>query len=67
MDNKKAISNQQSAISEKKKETAGLACGKCGCRDLQVTKTEKVGRFIRRRRECRHCGKVKYTREREEE
>ena len=55
--------------SKKKKEkekTAGLACGKCGCRDLRVTKTEKVGRFVRRRRECRHCGKAVYTREREE-
>ena len=52
---------------KEKEKTAGLGCGKCGCRDLRVVKTEKVGKFIRRRRVCRNCGKVKYTREREED
>jgi transcriptional regulator NrdR family protein len=40
------------------KEPRGLECPKCGCRHLQVIYTRSVtlGK-IRRRRECRHCGR----------
>lgn len=36
----------------------GIACPRCGCRDLRViyTRHQRGGR-IRRRRECRHCGR----------
>lgn len=36
----------------------GLICPRCGCRHFWVTNTEPLrdGR-IRRRRECRHCGR----------
>lgn len=54
---------QKTKDNEKKKAGGGLACSKCGCCDLRVTKTVKVGKFIRRRRECRYCGKAFYTRE----
>lgn len=37
---------------------SGIACPRCGCRDLRViyTRHQRGGR-IRRRRECRHCGR----------
>jgi len=53
----------------------GLVCPRCGCADLRlpdgrapwmVQKTEKILGGVRRRRVCRHCGKVIYTRERPE-
>lgn len=33
----------------------GIACPKCGCRDLRVIRTERGNGVIVRRRECRHC------------
>lgn len=36
----------------------GLCCSRCGCRHFWVLRTEPVRRNrIRRRRECRHCGR----------
>ena len=36
----------------------GIACPKCGCRDLRVRHTRKLpGDRIRRYRSCRHCGR----------
>jgi transcriptional regulator NrdR family protein len=42
----------------------GLICRDCGCRHFYTTHTEplKDGR-IRRRRECRHCGRKVVTME----
>ncbi len=50
----------------------GIVCPRCGCRDLrapdgrpwEITKVERKYGFIRRRRVCRHCGKVVNTHER---
>ncbi len=50
--------------SEKQSEGGGLVCPRCGCRHFYTTKTEKLKRVIRRRRQCRNCGKVVTTRER---
>lgn len=37
---------------------AGLECPKCGCRHFRVLYTRPGGKGnIRRRRECRHCGR----------
>ena len=49
----------------------GVICPNCGCRHFlgedgrpwEVVKTELKFGFIRRRRVCRHCGRVVYTRE----
>ena len=47
------------------KEQAGLECPKCGCRHFRTVKTRpRQGRYIYRRRECRHCGKMVTTTER---
>jgi len=34
-----------------------MECPNCGCGDLRVVKTVSVTGQIRRRRECRHCGR----------
>jgi len=40
----------------------GFECPACGCRHLYVTGTRIVfGGRKRRRRECRHCGRIVYT------
>ncbi len=46
---------------------SGLRCRDCGCRELRVIYMRKapLGR-VRRRRECRHCGKRTTTYESEE-
>ncbi|MBE3070799.1 MAG: hypothetical protein IMZ66_11250 [Planctomycetes bacterium] len=49
----------------------GIVCPECGCADLrsedgrpwEISKTERMFGFIRRRRICRHCGTVVHTRE----
>lgn len=57
----------------------GISCPNCGCRDFRtgrnlpedamrptdwdVTKTERKLGYIRRRRVCRNCGHVVFTRE----
>lgn len=40
------------------KSDRGLRCPRCGCRHFYTTHTEPLrdGR-IRRRKECRHCGR----------
>lgn len=35
----------------------GIVCPVCHCRHFRVLYTRKVRRGIKRRRECRHCGK----------
>jgi len=35
----------------------GLICPVCGCRDFRVLYTRRYSSGLRRRRECRHCGK----------
>jgi transcriptional regulator NrdR family protein len=49
------------------KPASGLCCRDCGCRELRVIYMRKapLGR-VRRRRECRHCGKRTTTYESEE-
>lgn len=49
----------------------GIQCPKCGCRHMvdpqppnwHVTNTYQRQGYIRRRRVCRNCGRVVYTRE----
>ena len=44
----------------------GIRCAVCGCRHFEVIETRPVfGNRIRRRRECRHCGRRITTMERE--
>jgi transcriptional regulator NrdR family protein len=47
-------------MSNKHKQTPndkhGLACSRCGCRDLRVVYTRPRATGVIRRRECRHCG-----------
>lgn len=39
-------------------EPRGIRCPKCGCGHFEVVYTRKIpGGAIRRRRECRHCGR----------
>lgn len=60
-------------MSEQQKPTAamptaepqnGLQCAYCGCCDIRTIETRPGYRFIRRRRECRNCGKRFTTTER---
>jgi len=44
---------------------AGIACRRCGCRDLRVLYTRRQGERIMRRRACRHCGERTTTYEKE--
>ena len=54
-------------------DPVGIACPRCGCRHLLagypkefawfIRKTERRPGYIRRRRVCRNCGAVVYTRE----
>lgn len=47
-------------------DPVGLRCRDCGCRDLRVLETRRMsGGRIRRRRQCRHCGKRVTTTEHE--
>lgn len=41
----------------------GIECPRCGCRDLRVYNTRRVGRVVRRIRVCRHCGRRVITTE----
>lgn len=43
----------------------GLRCPKCGCEHFYVIYTRRAwGNILRRRRECRHCGRRVTTTER---
>jgi transcriptional regulator NrdR family protein len=46
------------------KQPMGIECPQCGCRHFYTTHTEPLrdGR-IRRRKECRHCGRKLVTHE----
>jgi len=47
------------------KESKRLQCPSCGCEHLPVYYTRHIaGRFIRRVRKCRHCGRQIVTSER---
>ncbi len=41
----------------------GIACPRCGCRDLRVRNTRRTDHAIRRYRVCRHCGRTITTSE----
>ena len=43
----------------------GIACRRCGCRDLRVVYTRRRRTGILRRRQCRWCGHRVVTYERE--
>jgi transcriptional regulator NrdR family protein len=45
-----------------KRDEVGIVCPQCGCRHFYTTHTEPLrdGR-IRRRKECRHCGRKLVT------
>ena len=45
-----------------KQPPRGIVCPKCGCRHFETTNTEPLrdGR-IRRRKQCRHCGRKLVT------
>lgn len=46
-------------------EPRGILCPKCGCAHFEVVYTRRIpGGAIRRRRECRHCGRRVTTTER---
>lgn len=38
-------------------EPVGIECPRCGCRHFEVLKTFRYPKGIRRRKECRHCGR----------
>ncbi len=50
---------------------SGIECPRCGCRDMRdeqgrpwkITDTREGAGYIRRRRICRYCRRVVYTRE----
>ncbi len=50
-------------LDEAPKPYAGLECSRCGCRHFHTTHTTQKKGFIRRRKECRNCGKIINTRE----
>ncbi len=46
-------------------EPRGILCPKCGCAHFEVIYTRRIpDGAIRRRRECRHCGRRVTTTER---
>ena len=50
--------NTERSTAPKEPDPRGLQCPKCGCGHFRVVYTRPVwGGRIRRRRECRHCGK----------
>jgi len=53
------------SVDAKADEGRGLCCRKCGCRDLRVIYTRRIGGArLQRRRECRYCGTRMTTSER---
>lgn len=50
---------------EREPEPRGILCPRCGCGHFEVVYTRRIpGGAIRRRRECRHCGRRVTTTER---
>jgi transcriptional regulator NrdR family protein len=41
----------------------GIECPRCGCRHFDVDKTRPAVLAVRRKRSCRNCGKVVWTKE----
>lgn len=39
------------------KPSEGIPCPKCGCRHHYTRRTQRVGKRVRRYRQCRHCGR----------
>ena len=61
-------SKPEKSLAEMAAETAkvegdgrGIACPKCGCRDLRVQTTRRQDGLILRYRVCRHCGAHRAT------
>jgi hypothetical protein len=44
----------------------GIRCPACGCCDLRTTHTLRRPGWVKRRKVCRHCGRVVVTREKGE-
>ena len=42
--------------SEQESQPRGLICPKCHCRQFYLVKITHAIGYVRRRRECRHCG-----------
>lgn len=59
------MSNKQPAKRKKpdldEKAIQGLMCPKCECRHFYTVWTRRVGKTIRRGRECRYCGRRTIT------
>lgn len=59
-----ATSGELAAMQGAKDASAGIRCRECGSADFYVRETErKKDGSIRRRRQCRHCGKRLTTQE----
>ena len=57
--------NQPTAAKPDPREQRGLVCHRCGCEQFRVIYTRRAwGGAVRRRRECRNCGKRISTTER---
>lgn len=46
------------------KQQQGIECPKCGCRHFYTTHTIRTANHVKRRKECRHCGRIVFTNER---
>lgn len=42
-------------------EGVGLSCARCGCRHFETVETRPTKGGVRRRRSCRHCGRMETT------
>lgn len=49
---------------ESDEKPTGLECPACGCRHWYTIETRTQMKYIRRRRQCRHCGRRVTTSER---
>jgi len=57
--------NETTKTPQREVEARGIRCPKCGCGHFEVIYTRQIpGGAIRRRRECRHCGRRVTTTER---
>ena len=57
--------NETTKNSAREAEPRGIHCPKCGCGHFEVAYTRRIqGGAIRRRRECRFCGRRILTTER---
>ena len=57
--------SEMATESRREPEPRGILCPKCGCAHFEVVYTRRIPcGAIRRRRECRYCGKRVTTTER---